>query len=270
MARTRRSFRVILQPVAPVFRFDPRCTAVPYRRGATTLGASPLHVLVLSPSAPGALLMVRRVQALGHVAEPRDDPGDAAALVHGGGWDALVIDLDGLGTHALEALHALGSADPRTRMWVGVARDPAAADLLSWAAAGVDRVIPLDGAGDAWCLALDARLPRGCDPLPLTRLRELDEGVCRASVAALLDDVPRKLDVLRAAVQRRDRTVAQRTAHSLKGGASQLGVLLVAGLCARLEAELEAESYAVAETTYERVASAWSTAQPWLESEATR
>ena len=50
-----------------------------------------------------------------------------------------------------------------------------------------------------------------------------------------LNEVPRLLDVLRSAIENQDRALAKRTAHSLRGGSGNLGVLQIAALAGELE-----------------------------------
>lgn len=236
------------------------------------LARRPLRVLVLSPSAPGALAMVRCAQSLGHVAEARGDVAAAEGLLRTGRWDALVIDLAGMGDCVLEALRALAVAAPAGRpcMLLGTAVEAEPLEAFGWAAAGLDRLVPPSCDAADWRLALDPSLPAGFDPLPLARLRELDADVSRESVRALLDDSPRELELIRAALADRDAAAARRAAHSLKGGASQLGAQRVAGLCAQLEAQLELDDHAAAGATSERLAAAWHTVAGWLVAEAER
>lgn len=225
-----------------------------------------MRVLVLGPNAPSALLMMRCVQSLGHEALLRTDVAEAAESVRSEAWDTLVIDLDGLGAAALDAVRALTDAAPRPPRLLGVAYEPAPRDLLEWGAAGVDRLVSLD-CGEAWRAALDPRLPSGFDPQPLDRLRELDERVSRDSVHALLDDTPRRIAAIGAALERGDAAEARRPAHALKGGAAQLGMMRVAGLCARIEVQLADERLEAAAETWNLLQEAWRPVASWLERE---
>jgi len=50
-----------------------------------------------------------------------------------------------------------------------------------------------------------------------------------------LNEVPRLLDALRSAIENKDRALAKRTAHSLRGSSGNLGVLQIAALAGELE-----------------------------------
>jgi len=50
-----------------------------------------------------------------------------------------------------------------------------------------------------------------------------------------LNEVPRLLDALRTAIENKDRALAKRTAHSLRGSSGNLGVLQIAALAGELE-----------------------------------
>jgi HPt (histidine-containing phosphotransfer) domain-containing protein len=231
-----------------------------------------LRVLVLSPNAVSAPAMVRCARMLGHAAESCAEVAAAEALVRTGAWDALVVDLDALAGGAPAALRALAAAPPAGRpcMLLGAAFDAEPFDTQAWAVAGLDRLVsPICDAAD-WRLALDPALPSGFDPQPLARLRELDAGVSRDSARALLDESPRKLETIRAGAEGGDAAAARRAAHSLKGGASQLGVLRLAGLCARIEEQFARGDHEAAAATCDQLEASWRAAAPWLAREAAR
>lgn len=80
------------------------------------------------------------------------------------------------------------------------------------------------------------------DPAVIASLRELDEdgAVLDEVIDLFSDDAPRRADRLRAALVAGDHLQARSVAHSLRGSASNIGVLIVASLARDIEHDLNA------------------------------
>lgn len=79
------------------------------------------------------------------------------------------------------------------------------------------------------------------DPAVLATLRDLtppgEPDVLKELFALFLDDVPARIERLRAAWQAGDALAVQRAAHSLKGSAGNIGATQLHAVCALLDAQ---------------------------------
>jgi HPt (histidine-containing phosphotransfer) domain-containing protein len=79
------------------------------------------------------------------------------------------------------------------------------------------------------------------DPAVVESLRQLtppgEPDVLQEILTLFLNEVPKKIEALRAAVPGGDLTAVQRTAHSLKGSSGNIGARALHDVCRRLDDE---------------------------------
>ncbi len=84
------------------------------------------------------------------------------------------------------------------------------------------------------------------DQQTLAALRELDRsrggGFFATLIERFLDDVPRQIDAVRAAVQMGDAAALERAAHGLKGASGNVGAIRMAAVCAVLVEQARADT----------------------------
>lgn len=91
----------------------------------------------------------------------------------------------------------------------------------------------------------------------LAEYEEMSPGLAAELTSMFLDDVPGRLEALRAALRAGDlRTVGQ-LSHTLKGTSSNLGAGHLAALCGDLQIEAEGGSTAGAAAILESIEKAW-------------
>ena len=77
------------------------------------------------------------------------------------------------------------------------------------------------------------------DPAVVESLRQLtppgEPDVLQEVLTLFLNEVPKKIEALRAAAAAGDAMVAQRTAHSLKGSSGNIGARALHDVCRRLD-----------------------------------
>jgi HPt (histidine-containing phosphotransfer) domain-containing protein len=83
--------------------------------------------------------------------------------------------------------------------------------------------------------------PPVLDPTVLESLRQLtppgEPDVLKELLTLFLEDVPGRIEKLRAAWQAGDAVGVQRSAHSIKGSAGNIGATELYGVCSRIDAQ---------------------------------
>jgi PAS domain S-box-containing protein len=228
-------------------------------------GAS--HVLLVEDSDVNQMVATGMLEHLGYTVDLATNGAEAVDAVARTPYDVVLMDclmpvMDGY--EATARIRALPGAVGRIPI-VAVTASAMSDDRDRCLASGMDDHVskPLDPTALAAALArarasrsggggappgvsdeagaAPAAVPAAVlDPAMLDRLRELDagteQGFFRHIIGLFIDDSPKRLANLAAAIAAGDGLTAGRFAHSLKGSAANLGARRLAAVCAEIEA----------------------------------
>ncbi len=206
-----------------------------------------LRILVADESGPVRRLVVGLLERAGHDAEEACDGAEAAARsLEPAPFDAVILGgglpvLDGRAAAA--RIRAEEARLGRRTMLVLLSSRAGEADRAAALAGGLDALLAKPVTPSALDEVL-AKAARGAAPepeLPLFDRRgalarvENDAALLREVLSLFLDETPRIVRTLRAALEAGDAPRLSRSAHELKGAASCCGALAVEAHAARVE-----------------------------------
>jgi hypothetical protein len=222
-----------------------------------------LRVLLVEDNVINQQVALGLLAKLGHAVDVANDGAEALAAVSAAGehgYDAILMDCQMPGMDGYEATRRIRSDEPEGRHTPIIALTAAAmtGDRDRCIAAGMDdylsKPVSVTALDEALRQCLGDDTPDGGDgpqagtTPPLTVAPVIDWATVRelATIGDLLqrscerfvDDVPREIGELRAAVERDDFARAGQLAHKLKGSAATIGVARLAAHMSELEAAL--------------------------------
>ncbi len=241
-------------------------TPAPGRSGADTPlprlpGVRPLRILLAEDNVVNQRVATRLLEAGGHAVTVANHGGEALAALEHGAFDLVLMDVQMPEVDGFEATKTIREREAGTGRRTKVVAMTAHAmkgDRELCLAAGMDDYVskPIQK-GElarvlAWAASAPAATPAPATPAPATpapagrppaldrrgAVKQLggDEELFVEIATLFLDDAPRVLASLRAALTAGDAKVVQRTAHTLKGSAGCIGGLPVAAAAAKVEA----------------------------------
>jgi signal transduction histidine kinase/ligand-binding sensor domain-containing protein/CheY-like chemotaxis protein/HPt (histidine-containing phosphotransfer) domain-containing protein len=248
-----------------VFHFTIRCTAASEVRrqsdevivDASLAERLPLAILLAEDNATNQKVALLMLERLGYHADVAADGFEVLEALDRTRYDLVLMDVQMPGLDGLAATRRIraelpAEAQPRIVALTAHAREE---DRAQCRAAGMDDYLAKPLLLEELSAALSRVAPvpaapaRPEDPPPLPTLDagriEALRGLERASgrnlvaeiFASFLAESPRRLARLREALAAGDRETVVFVAHSLKGGAAQLGAAAFAEVCRRIEAE---------------------------------
>jgi CheY-like chemotaxis protein len=252
--------------------------AAPAAAAAAGAGAAPrrLRILIAEDNRINQMVTRRVVEHLGHEAVLASNGQGAVELFAAGGFDLVLMDvqmpeMDGF--TATAELRAMEAASGRHTPVLAVTAYAMQGDRERCLAAGMDgyvvkplttrdlgeairRFYPEEAAAEEQQAdAASASGSSAWDPVVTLQRLQGDENLLAEVVGIFLEEAPRRLGALRAAIEQREAETATRVAHSLKGELGYLGIAGVAERARRLEALAHAGDFAGLESEFALFAS---------------
>jgi len=244
--------------VGSTFRFSLTVATVPAGTGAGAprpAAPGPLRVLLAEDNRVNRLVATRLLQREGHHVEAVKDGAAALAAVRAGSFDLVLMDImmplmDGLAaTRAIRSLPAPAGRVPVIGLTANASRDGEAACRE----AGMDgfapkpitpaglsdeiaRVCGISAAPPATAGDAPGAAPEAIDPAAMKSFDDaLGAGAAAEIAAIFLDDLPARLQRMRALAAAAAAAALAREAHALAGSAGTLGLRALATAARALE-----------------------------------
>jgi len=261
----------------------------PLRPAPRVVDGRGLKVLVAEDEPANRLFAVTFLAEEGHDAREAHDGAMALEMLAGGGYDLVLMDVSMPVMDGLEATAAIRSGKipgiPRDIPVVALTAHAIKGDRERFLAAGMDACLikPVDL--DELSAVLES-VRRGENPASVSGpapppAEEFDrtwlrkwfsgrEGTLATMLGIFKSETPRRLEVIRGALESSETGAAAREAHSLKGSAAVVGALNVRTMAAKLEEAAKAGDAGLSLELLQGLEMEWHAALSALEADAPR
>jgi diguanylate cyclase (GGDEF)-like protein len=248
-----------------------------------------VRILVAEDNATNQLVVAGMLRVLGCTCEIAKNGVEAVAAWRKGEWDLILMDcsmpeMDGF--QATAAIRSQESGSARRIPIIAMTANILPDDIACCKMAGMDGHLPKPLTLDALASLLLRRLNWHVDHLPLTntesdpangdspldplvlkRLREILGTSVSEAIRPFLEDVPNYLIELENGIAQGDATTLRNVSHIIKGAASNLGAVAMAGVAREMELQAEAGTLDEASELLMRLRTEFAVIEPALMAE---
>ncbi|MCG2578177.1 EAL domain-containing protein [Dechloromonas sp. XY25] len=247
------------------------------------------HILIAEDNATNQLVAAGMLRMLGCTYGIAKNGIEAVAAWREGGWDLILMDcsmpeMDGF--QATEAIRSQEAAGARRTPIIAMTANTLPADIEHCKAAGMDDHLPKPLTLDTLATRLEHWLNWHADLVPpadtadapangnapldtavLKRLREILGTSVSEAIRPFLEDVPNYLVELENGIAEGNATTLRNVSHVIKGAASNLGAVAMAGVAREMELRAEAGVLSEASELLLRLRTEFAVIEPALMSE---